>query len=79
VFISGTSSSGSASGYFVCFAPVAAGTFTIPPYVLATLPASANGGLEIVNETALQTFTSPGLDYGYAIGEVGYYINATYQ
>jgi uncharacterized protein (TIGR03437 family) len=79
VYISGNSSSGSVSGYFVCFAPVAAGTFTIPPYVLAALPASTSGSLEIANETALQTFTAPGLNYGYAIGQVGYNINATYQ
>jgi uncharacterized protein (TIGR03437 family) len=79
VFITGTSSSGLTSGSFVCFAAVAAGTFTVPPYVLATLPASTNGGLEVANETASQTFTATGLDYGYAIGEVAYNNNATYQ
>ncbi len=79
VFINGTSSSGSVSGYFVCFAPVAAGTFTVPPYVLAVLPASTGGGLEVINETAPQPFTATGLNYGYAMGEVGYNINVTYQ
>jgi hypothetical protein len=79
VFITGNSSSGSVSGSFVCFAPVAAGTFTVPSYVLGTLPASASGSLEVVNETALQFFTATGLDYGYAIGEVGFNNNATYQ
>jgi uncharacterized protein (TIGR03437 family) len=79
VLITGTSSSGSASSYFACFAPVATGTFTVPPYVLATLPASTGGSLEVANQTAGQTFTATGLDYGYAIGEVGYNINTTYQ
>jgi hypothetical protein len=79
VFITGTSSSGLASGNFVCFAPVAAGTFTVPPYVLATLPASTSGGLEVANETASQTFTATGLDYSYAIGEVAFSNNAAYQ
>jgi len=79
VFISGASSSGPASSSFICFAPVAAGTFTVPAYVLATLPASTSGSLEIVNQTAPQTFTATGLNYAYATGEVGYNNNATYQ
>lgn len=79
VLITGNSASGATAGSFACFAPVAAGTFTVPPYVLATLPATTSGGLEIANETPLQTFTAAGLDYGYAIGEVAYNINATYQ
>jgi uncharacterized protein (TIGR03437 family) len=79
VYISGNSSSGPVSGNFACFAPVAAGTFTVPPWVLATLPASTNGGVQLINQTALQTFTATGLNFGYAIGEVGYSINATYQ
>ncbi len=79
VFIAGNSGSGATTGSFACFAPVAAGTFTVPAYVLATLPASTGGALEIANETALQTFTAPGLDLGYAVGEVYYAINATYQ
>jgi hypothetical protein len=58
---------------------VAAGTFTVPPYVLATLPASTGGDLQVANETALQTFTATGLDYGYALGEVAYTVNTTYQ
>jgi uncharacterized protein (TIGR03437 family) len=79
VFISGSSSSGLAASYFVCFAPVAAGTFTVPPYVLAALPASTSGALEIANETPSKTFTAAGLDYAYAIGEVTYSNAATYQ
>lgn len=79
VFLIGASSSGSASAYFICFAPATAGTFTVPAYVLATLPAGTGGSLEVANETAPQPFTAAGLNYGYAIGEVVYNINATYQ
>jgi uncharacterized protein (TIGR03437 family) len=79
VFITGSSSSGLVAGNFVCFAAVAAGTFTVPAYVLATLPASTSGSLEVADETASQTFTAAGLDYGNAIGEVAYNNNATYQ
>ncbi|HYM10625.1 MAG TPA: choice-of-anchor D domain-containing protein, partial [Bryobacterales bacterium] len=58
----------------VCTAPNAAGTFTIPPAILSTLPASNPqqpaqftgllllGALPVAN---LPTFTAPGLDAGY--------------
>ena len=79
VTISGSSSSASVSSYFVCLAPVAAGQFTVPPYVLATLPASTNGSLSVQNNTAPQSFTATGLDYGFAIGLTSYDINAAYN
>jgi uncharacterized protein (TIGR03437 family) len=79
VIISGTSSSTSASGFFTCLAPVAAGQFTVPSYVLGTLPASTIGSLGVANETVPQSFTATGLDYGFAIGYVSYDISATYN
>jgi uncharacterized protein (TIGR03437 family) len=79
VSISGGSSSGSISGSFQCLAPVAAGSFTVPSYVLAALPASTNGTVGVGNETVPQSFTATGLDYSYAVGSVGYTVNATYQ
>lgn len=79
VLISGNSSSASQSAYFSCSAPAAAGTFTVPAYVLETLPASTGGSLEVSDQTVPQTFTATGLDYGYAIGEVAYNITAAYQ
>jgi uncharacterized protein (TIGR03437 family) len=78
VVIGGSSSSGSASGSFTCIAPVAAGTFTVPPYVLAALPASTSGTLEVENETVPQVFKATGLDNGVAIGYVAFEINADY-
>jgi hypothetical protein len=81
VTISGTSSNASVSGYFVCIAPVGAGQFTVPAYVLLTLPASSGnpGSLFVENSTVPQSFVATGLDYAYAIGEVAYDINATYN
>jgi uncharacterized protein (TIGR03437 family) len=79
VIISGTSFNTSASGFFTCLAPVAAGQFTVPSYVLGTLPASTNGSLSVANETVPQSFTATGLDYGFAIGYESTYINATYN
>ncbi len=79
VIISGTSFNASASGFFTCLAPVAAQQFTVPSYVLGTLPASTNGSLNVANETVPQSFTATGLDYAFAIGYVSYDISATYN
>jgi uncharacterized protein (TIGR03437 family) len=67
-------SSGSASSRFLCLAAVADGSFTVPPYVLANLPASASVSSSTLflasmpNSTAT-TFTAPGIDKGYAYFE----------
>jgi uncharacterized protein (TIGR03437 family) len=79
VSMTGFASSGSISGNFTCIAPVAAMQFTIPSYVLATLPASNSGTLSVGNSTTQQSFTATGITYGSAIGAVSYQINATYQ
>jgi uncharacterized protein (TIGR03437 family) len=79
VIISGTSSNSSVTGFFTCLAPVAAGQFTVPSYVLGTLPASTTGNLSVSNETVPQSFTATGLDYGFAIGYESTSINATYN
>lgn len=81
VSITGTSSNASVTGFFTCIAPVAAGQFTVPSYVLATLPASTSGAgsLNVGNTTVPQSFVATGLDYAYAVGEVSYDITATYN
>lgn len=80
VTINGSSSGASSFGSFTCLAPVAAGTFTVPPYVLATLPTTTAGGsLSLANYTVPQQFTATGLDYGQAEGYTSYDISATYQ
>lgn len=82
VFISGSSSNGTASGSFTCLAPVAAQSFTVPSYVLLTLPATGSNGsgdVAVGNETIPTSFTATGLNTGTAVGYVSYSVNSTYQ
>jgi hypothetical protein len=80
VYMSGSSSNGTVSGSFTCYAPQSALAFTIPGFVLDTLPASNTGGtLSVANSTVPVSFTATGLTYGDAIGEVSYQINAIYK
>jgi uncharacterized protein (TIGR03437 family) len=63
------------TGTFFCTEKVSVGRFTIPAWVLSTMPASGtisqgglsapNGFLLLGSYPALQTFTAPGLDLGY--------------
>jgi hypothetical protein len=78
VIMNGNSSSNSATGSYTCIAPVEAGTFTVPSYILYGLPAG-NGTSQIENSTKLNTFTATGLDFGYAIGFVSFSVNSVYQ
>ncbi len=65
---------------FICEAPVAQGSLTVPPNVLLQLPASTlvdgfgTGLLEVGNTSAPVAFTAMGLDYGIATSTV---INAS--
>jgi len=78
VFISGSSSSNGVTGSFTCYAPQSALQFTVPSYVLDTLPAGT-GSLSVENITQYTRFTATGLDYGTAFGFTGFSTNATYQ
>jgi uncharacterized protein (TIGR03437 family) len=78
VYIGGTSSSSSVSSSFTCYAPVSAGAFTVPSYVLLALPAGT-GTLGITNEANPVSFTASGLDTGILFGGVTFSINATYN
>ncbi len=79
VIIQGSSDSGVDVGVgFTCFAPVSSGQFLIPSYVLAALPAGA-GSLQVGSETAIQTFSASGLDYGDTLGLSGASINIPYN
>lgn len=70
--VSGTSTY--MAGYFTCRAPSAAGTFTVPPTVLLSLPPSSTitkGGVNISTAVLLLSsfanlvnFTAPNLDVG---------------
>jgi ribosomal protein S27E len=78
VTMSGSASSGSVSGSYTCIAPVEAKTFTVPSYILFTLPA-ASGTSMLSNSTNYATFTATGIDYGFAIGSVGFSVNSTFN
>jgi uncharacterized protein (TIGR03437 family) len=71
--------SGDAVGVgFTCFAPITAGQFMIPGYVLDALPAGS-GSLQVGGETAIETFSAAGLDYGDTLGLAGGSINIPYN
>jgi uncharacterized protein (TIGR03437 family) len=78
VYIGGTSSSSTATASFTCYAPVSAGSFTVPSYVLLALPAGS-GTLGITNEANPVSFTATGLDTGILFGGVTFSINSTYN
>ena len=85
-FVTDQTGSNFAGAYFTCQAPVSVGTFTVPPPVLLSLPASTSiagfaipGSLGLYNGTVPVAFTTSGLDYGYVSSSVSSGISVTYQ
>lgn len=80
VLITGTSSTPSTATQaaigagFTCYAPIGAGTFTVPSYVLLGMPAG-QGSLSVENATTPISFTATGLDYAY--GFAAFYTSKT--
>src|SRR5581483_10582899 len=68
VQIGGGSTTIGVSGTFLCFAPVSAGTFTIPSYVLLGSPV-ANGGISLINQSNNVPFHADKLDIATAVAE----------
>jgi hypothetical protein len=72
-------------GDFTCLAQASAGTFTVPPAVLLSLPASSSlagfseSTLALSDVTGPVSFTATGLDFGWALATVENSINVTYQ
>ncbi len=66
-----------AAGFF-CDAPVAAGKFTVPSYVLLGMPAGT-GSLNVENATTPVAFSASGLDYAYGFVAISSAILPTYQ
>jgi hypothetical protein len=66
--IGGGSTTITVSGTFLCFAPVSAGQFTIPSYVLLASPVG-NGGISLINQSNNQPFHANGLDISTAVAE----------
>ena len=73
---SGTVGGQSVSGSYTCIAPQSALSFTVPSYVLNTLPAGS-GSTSVFNYTNYQTFTAPNLDLGTAFGGTQQSVNST--
>jgi uncharacterized protein (TIGR03437 family) len=71
VIIGGTSNSGGVSGSYTCIAPVEAGQFTVPSYILLGLPAGTGTTL-VENTNALSSFSAPGIDFGAALGAIAF-------
>jgi uncharacterized protein (TIGR03437 family) len=79
VSIGGSStSSNTANASFTCLAPVSAGQFTVPGYILSALP-PGTGTVSVNNYTNFQTFSASGLSYGAAYGIVGVQANSTFN
>jgi hypothetical protein len=80
VSIAGVSSASStaATAGFTCLAPVSAGQFTVPAYILAALPAGT-GSVTVDDHTNYQPFTASGLNYGAAYGVVRVSVNSTFN
>jgi uncharacterized protein (TIGR03437 family) len=78
VVMTGSSTSGTATASYTCVAPVSAGQFTVPPYILFALPAG-KGSTAFENATSPAIFAATGLDYGFAIGFVTLTANTTFQ
>lgn len=74
----GTINGKTVSGSYTCYAPVAAQTFTVPAYILGTLPAG-NGTTSLTNGTTFSSFTATGIDFGYAVGQVTFDVNTNYN
>jgi hypothetical protein len=73
VQIGGSSSSSNVSASYTCIAPVAAGQFTVPTYILQAMPAGS-GTTSVEN-----TFSAKGLNNGISFGAVSVSANSTYQ
>jgi uncharacterized protein (TIGR03437 family) len=78
VFIEGSSSGSGVDASFICVAPVGDEQFTIPSYVLQTLPAGT-GGLGVFNFSSPASFTATGINRGTASAGVFNDENVTYQ
>jgi hypothetical protein len=72
VTITGLSSTGTGltltNVSFFCLAPVSAGQFAVPSWVLLALPVSSTGSFGLYNYSNPQSFTASGLDFASALG-----------
>jgi uncharacterized protein (TIGR03437 family) len=78
VVIIGTSNGNGVTGSYFCVAPQSAGTFTVPSYIIGSLPAGMGTSL-LENATPWTPFSAAGLDFGIAQGFVLYQISTVYK
>lgn len=82
VMITGTSISGNNAALFFCIEKTSAGQFSIPSYVLSTLPATTGQNIGLLTVSSAGTpvnFTAPGLDVGAVASLAGSSKNVTYR
>lgn len=77
VVITGTSGANSIVGGFTCLAPVAAGRFTVPAYILLAMP-SGPGAVDLQNYT-YSTLSASGIDTGLALGDIAASVTSTFR
>lgn len=65
-------------GSFTCLVPTSAGSFTVPSYVLAALPAGT-GSVTVSNQNNYTPFAAQGISLGFATGFVSYSANSTFN
>jgi uncharacterized protein (TIGR03437 family) len=73
-----SSSTAGAYASFTCIAPLSAGQFTVPAYILTALPAGT-GSVTVENSTNYQTFTASGINNGIGVGYVATQVNSTFN
>jgi len=77
VYITGGSGTAGTTGSFTCLAPVDAGQFTVPSYILLSLPAG-NGSVGIQN-IIFSPLSAAGLDIGSGTASIGQTAAASYR
>jgi hypothetical protein len=65
------------TGEYMCLAPVDAGQFTVPSYILSALPAGS-GGTALQNDI-YSSLSATGLDIGQALGTVSFSVASAYK
>jgi hypothetical protein len=78
IITGGVSSASGAFASFYCYVPQSLGSFTVPAYIMASLPAGS-GSVTVENGTNIASFTATGLDYGYGFGYVAATQQSTFQ
>jgi hypothetical protein len=77
VVIGGTAGANSIVAGFTCLAPVDAGRFTVPSYILLAIP-SGSGATELQNY-AYSSLSATGIDAGLALGDISIAVTSTYR